>query len=194
METHNEGTPETGEKQAPQKKDKKMMWIIIAVVVLLLIFFGRSFSPERAAERAIEQATNGQYDINVNEGGNSIQVTGENGETVNIGTGKSASIPDTWPKSIPIMSGARIGYTAEAQSENDSTGHSIMFEVDSSAADVTNYYKDALSKNGWNIDGTMSTGDGSVISATNENDEGVAVYIAETDGVTSVSISTEVAN
>ena len=171
-------------------KNKK--WIIIAVVVIVLSLVARfAFSPERTAERMLEQATGGDYDIDVDRDG-SMQITGNDGEKMNITAGNGTSLPDDWPDTIPVFPDAKIEYAASIAGEDGALNHTVTYSTSRSATDVTEFYKEQLPANGWAIEATMATGEGSMITATNDTEEGVVMYVGESDGVTTVNISTQI--
>lgn len=189
MEETQERGPEV--KEASAQSDKKK-WIIIGIVVVLLIVAAQSllFSPERMIERSIEQAGDGEYDVDVDEGG-SMRITGEDGEEMNIEAGGTATLPGGWPNSIPIIPDAKIGYSAEVNDKVGGMGLTVTFETARSVSEVLEFYKQELGTNGWTIEATMASGQGSVLSASKESGEGVAVYIGASDGVTGVTITTQ---
>jgi len=170
-------------------KNKK--WIIVAIVIVALLLLGRTFfSPERAAERMLERATGGEYDVNKNGDGN-IKISGKDGEEMNISTGNDVTLPENWPDSIPLLPDAKIGYAGSVSDGSGGTGLTLTYTTSRNATEATNFYKDELASKGWTISATLATGEGSMISATNSSDEGVAVYVAESDGVTTVNVNTQ---
>jgi hypothetical protein len=173
-------------------KNKK--WIIIAIAVVVLILVARvAFSPERTTERILEQATGDDFDIDVSRDG-SMQITGEDGEEMNITTGRGTTLPGDWPDTIPVLPDGNIEYAASVAGEDSEMNHTVAYTTPRSAIEITEFYKEQLATNGWTIETTMATGEGSMITATNDNDEGVVVYIGESDGVTTVNISTQISN
>lgn len=171
--------------------DNKKKLIIIAVVVVVVLYALQSFiSPERALERAIEQASNGDVDVDIDRNGN-VQFRGEDGESYNMSAGEDVSLPDNWPASVPIVGGAKITYAGSMMGAEGEGGTSVMFTTSQKVSEVSNYYKSELESNGWTIQGVVSTGDGTIISGTKSDTENVAIYIASAGNETSVNISVQ---
>lgn len=177
-------------KEVQKKKNTKL--IIIGVVVLVLFILIQSISsPERAMERAFEDATGGKYDVDV-QGDGSIKVQGVNGENVQVNTGRTATLPEEWPKSVPMPANANIQYSSSMMNGNDGKpAHTVMYTTTQSATEVTEFYKNSLVSNGWTIAATMITGDGSMLSATKGEGSAVTIYTGEADGETSVNITAQ---
>lgn len=189
---------EIPEQQTPvstQTEDKKQdytKWIIIGVVGLVVLYGAQSlFSPERAVERALEQASGGDVDIDIDRDG-SMSVTGENGEEFNVKAGDNVSLPDNWPSSVSIPSSARLSYAGSMNAgDAESVGLSAVYTTKESTTEVAKYFKSTLETAGWEIQGTMATGDGSMLTATKGEEENVAVYIGSTEDETTVTVSVQ---
>jgi hypothetical protein len=182
-------SPEVTPASQPSSNRK---WIFIAVVIVLALFLFRMvFSPENIAERVIEQATNGEYDVDF-DGDGSMQVTGSEGENVNIRTGNRATLPENWPSSVPLLPDAKIQYSAVVDEQDGGSSVTVTYETSQAVSEVIEYYKDELTTEGWNIDATIQAGDGSMLSASNDNDEGVVINIGPSDGSTTVIISMQI--
>jgi hypothetical protein len=190
---------------APQGEKKNYTkWIVIGGVVLVALFAIQSMmSParvsermaERMIERAIEREGNGAVDVDFDTRGGDTAVTfkGEDGESYEINAGGNVALPDNWPESVPIMSGARITYAGTMMAEQGG-GTSVAYVTQSSPAEAAEYYKSELPKNGWTIAMTSATPDGAIVSATRGEDEGVMVYIGGSPEGTTVTLSVNAAN
>ena len=166
--------------------------IIIAVVVLVALSLIKSFffSPERMAERIMEKATGGDYDVSIDKEGD-YSITGKDGENINVNSGKNTKVPDNWPSSVPIPSGVDIGYAAVIAGEAGETTSTLNYSTDESVEKISNHYKEELVANGWTIDSQVSTGDGFMLSATQGEKDFVSVYLSGTDQKTDVTISVQ---
>lgn len=180
-------SPGTEEKKSDSKK-----WIIIAVLVIVVLYaLSAMFSPERAIERMMEQASDGEYDVDLGRDGK-MKVTGEKGEEMNIATGKSATLPDGWPASIPLMSDAKIESSAAVNGGADEgTNLMVSYQTAKDVAAVVAFYKEELAANGWTIESTIDVGEGSMISASGANNEVLVINAANSDGATTVVVTTQ---
>lgn len=174
----------------PGEKQNYTKWIIVGVVALVVLYVAQSFlSPERAIERAIEQSTGGDVDIDMDRDG-SVRVTGDNGEEYNVSAGNNVSLPDNWPSSVPLPSNVNISYAGSMNAgDAETAGLSVVYTTKDSATEVAEYFKSTLEKEGWEIQATMATGDGSMVTASKGEEENVAVYIGSADGETTVNVS-----
>lgn len=187
-----ENTPnQPVEFKTPEQKPDIKKWAIIAVVVIIaLLFLKTLFSPENVAERMIEQASNGEYDVDV-KGDGSMQITDTKGEGVNIVTGKKAALPDNWPNTVPTLPDANIEYSAVVSNGEDGTSFTVTYSTKQAIDAVMDFYTDGLTANGWTIEATVNTSDGSMLSASNENDEAVVINVGESEQGTMVVISAQ---
>lgn len=182
-------TPEQVQVAVQEKKpnNKKILIIVVSVVVMLFIAQAL-FSPERVAERMIENSVGGNVDFNADDG--QIEIKGEDGESMKVSTGKKTELPKDWPSSVPVFPNSSIDYVASVDGYNGGgVSHTVTLSTKESIEDVVNFYKDELVKNGWKIAQTITTSDGSMISATKDENNSVAVYIGANDDVTTVTIT-----
>jgi hypothetical protein len=183
------GSPSGTTPQAQSSSNKK--WLIIVIIILVALFLlGKLFSPERMVERALEQATGGDVDIDIGRDG-TMEFTGGDGESVQVTAGESVRLPETWPSSVPVFPDATITYTGTVNTPEGSTGHTLTFTTSEPASAVASFYADALARDGWTVVANYATGDGAMISATNAEEEGAVVYIGSSDGETGVTLTVE---
>lgn len=202
-EQQGSGTPTPA--PVPEKKDYTKVIVIVVVVLAVLYGLQYVFSPmrmsERMIERAIERQTGGDVDIDIDSsrggmmGGDdtTVRIKGENGASYEVNAGGSVSLPDNWPKSVPIISDANITYAGTMMAAQGG-GTSVAYTTRSSVTDVAEYYKNELPKNGWTIAMTSATQDGAVVSATRGENEGVMVYVGGSPEGTTVTLSVNAAN
>lgn len=174
----------------PGEKQNYTKWIIVGVGILVVLYIAQSFlSPEHAIERAIEQSAGGDVDVDMDRDG-SVRVTGDNGEEYNVSAGNNVSLPDNWPSSVPLPSNVNISYAGSMNAgDAETAGLSVVYTTKDSATEVAEYFKSTLEKEGWEIQATMATGDGSMVTASKGEEENVAVYIGSADGETTVNVS-----
>jgi hypothetical protein len=70
------------------------------------------------------------------------------------------TLPDTFPKDVPVYKGAVVKMTA-AQDKTTI----VQLHLPASVADGAKYYQEELKNQGWNIETTMNMGDGSMVMA-----------------------------
>lgn len=168
---------------------KKMntIYIIIGIVALGVVYFASSyFSPERVLERA----TGVNYDVN-SDGNGTIKIKGEDGAQVEVSTEGTASLPKSWPDTLPIYKNAKIENSGTISDGKGTKSLTLTFTVNDNANDVIAYYTDKLSSNGWVSAANINTGDGAMISA--QQGENVATaYISKSEKETSVSLTVQI--
>ena len=187
---------ETPEQQAPvsaptqAEKQNYTKWIIVGVGVLVVLYIAQSFlSPERAIERAIEQSAGGDVDVDIDRDG-SVRMKGDNGEEYNVSAGNNVSLPDNWPSSVPLPSDINVSYAGSMNAgDTETAGLSVVYTTKDSTTEVAEYFKSTLEKEGWKIQATVATGDGSMVTASKGEEENVAVYIGGAEGETTVNVS-----
>lgn len=185
-ETQNQNAPVENKKMSNQKI------IIIVVVVLLVLWLAKSIlSPERMVERMIERATDGAYDIDLDKDGG-FEMTGQDGEKIKVsgGSGRGMSLPKNWPETVPVVAGAEIEYVATVNEPGGGESSTVTYYVDDELDSVVEYYQNNLNSKGWQVEATIATGDGTMMSATKGDDDTVSVSImADSDGKTYVTVS-----
>lgn len=165
-------------------------WIIIGgVIVAVLVVAQYLFSPENVTERLLEQASNGEYDVSIDNDG-TYSITSDEGESVSVTSGDATKIPDNWPSSVPIPSGANVEYAAVINGQANEAVSTVTYTTQESMQTIADLYKNELADNGWTIEAQVSTGDGFVVTAT-RGEDATSVYIANSDGQTSVTISVQ---
>jgi hypothetical protein len=192
------GTPSAGTPEAKKDYTKP---IVIGVVVLAVLYGAQMFlSPgrmmERHIERAIERETGADIDIDydrgmMGDGETNVTFSGEDGESYTVSTGGDVSLPDNWPRSVPLPGDAKITYAGTMMTGQPGGGTTVAFTTGQSIADVTEYYKRELAQNGWTIAATMATADGSMVSATRAEGEGVILYVGTSPDGTTVSMTVQ---
>lgn len=133
----------------------KRRWLcaVISMVFpacLMLGGCGGEKAAEKAAETAIkanlgEQGQEVDVDIDSENENFSMRIQGEQGD-VNISAGKSAKLPDTFPKDVPLYPGLELQAVS-------TMGEKDMFMVQGSTADsvekVAGQLAKAAQSNGW---------------------------------------------
>ncbi|MFC2145263.1 hypothetical protein ACFLQQ_02925 [Actinomycetota bacterium] len=194
---------------------KKLSIIIAMIISMLLVLslavgcFGQNIVEkiaEEAIEKAIESESGENVEIDLDDGGISIQ--GDDGE-VNISSdddgvkiesddgeatlGLSAELPDGFPDSAPVYPGMEItsSWTSLTDEQNS---YFVTGLTDDAGDDVFAWYQDEL--NDWEIEGefNMSTDEGETSSLTangkglimniiviESNDEGTTITLTVTE-------------
>jgi hypothetical protein len=194
------GTPAESPKGAAKQDYTK--WIVIGGIVLVVLYGAQYFlSPhrmmERGIERAIEREVGGDVDIDYGrgrDGETNVTFSGEDGETYTVNTGADVALPDNWPASIPLPGDAKVTYTGTMMTGEPGGGTTVAFLTRQSPAEITEYYKKELVQNGWTIAATMATADGSMVSASREDNEGVILYVSTSPEGTAVSMTVTARN
>ncbi len=181
-------TSEQVQVAVQEKKPNNKKILIIVVSVIVMLFIAQSlFSPERMAERMIENSINGDIDIDSDSG--QIEIKGEDGESMKVTTGKKTELPKDWPSSVPVFPGSTIESSMSIAGQEESVSHNVTFSTNVDFDKVADFYNDELVKGGWTIAQTITTGDGSMITATKDDSNSVSVYIGTDDKGTTVTIT-----
>ncbi len=181
-------TPEQVPAQVQEKKPNNKKILTIVVLVVVVLFIAQSlFSPERMAERMIENSVGGDIDIDSDSG--QIEIKGEDGESMKVTTGKKTELPKDWPSSVPIFPDSTIESSMSIAGQEEAISHNVTFSTNADFDKIADFYTDELEKGGWTIAQTITTGDGSMITATKDDNNSVSVYIGADDKGTTVTIT-----
>lgn len=114
-------------------------------------------------------------------GSTEITVTGENGETVRVaGGGGSVALPEGFPQDVPIYPAAKVttsGKTPETMS--------VVLATTDPAKKVLDFYNEKLKANTWNIQATVNTEEGGMVTAA-KGKSTCSVHVGRGDGQTTV--------
>jgi hypothetical protein len=161
----------------------------LGVVSLLLFGFGCG-ATQRAQDRVVENAIENQID---REGGGNANVDVNNG-TVRVETsegayqaGAGAGLPSDWPSDVPLMPGAQMQVSGSNNGSSGDAGAGVMFVTTKTAEEVSAYYREELTKNGWVFDTTASMNGFLVMTAT-KGDIGLSFSVQSASGQTTVVI------
>lgn len=212
MNTQNIETESTTPSISEGTMSTQKKALVIGTVILVGLYLVQTFifSPERMAERMIERATDGAYDVSlttsgdytvtgedgskitVNQEDGTYEVSGSDGEQITMTSGTSAKLPDSWPPSIPVPDGVTISYVATAPGDADTTVATVQYSTDESVASILALYKNGLNTNGWTEEATLNTPTGFMLTATrDEKAHTVTVYVTSDGGQTQVTLSTQ---
>jgi hypothetical protein len=165
---------------------KRTLRILLAlvVVVALLAMTGCGFIAGRAVKSGVESATG----VKVNESGNSVTVTGQDGATVS--SSADGKIPEGFPSDMPLYvpGSIKAGIVSDSGSGK---GFMVAIETPDAPAAVFAWYETQLKDKGWTVQTTMKTGEGGLLTG----EKGSQVFTvavssgSDTQGATGVSIS-----
>lgn len=137
---------------------------------------------ENAAERAMERETGERADVDIN--GEKITVTTDDG-TVEMG----GSIPGDWPTDVPTYAGATVTYSAMNEADGATNAVLILSSTDS-AQQIVDFYKSALTQNGWTTKNVIVSTVASGLEAEKDGRH-VGIAIVGEDGSMTISIGVE---
>ena len=136
---------------------------------------------EKAMEKAIEDETGGSADVDVRADG-SMEVTTEEG-TFQTGN----SMPEDWPKDVPVYAGATVQFSGTASPENGQRGSAVVLVTADSATDVAAFYKETLKENGWTVQSTMEA-QGTIIFSAEKDDRVFSFLTTTAEGMTTITM------
>lgn len=163
---------------------------VAALGAAALVGVGCSGDPlvENLAERALEQALDGDVDINFDEDGGDITVDTTDG-TFEQSFGEGASLPDDFPAEIPVPDGF-TPFFSQSSSDDDGQGWSVSFLGDPGVSDAGADIQAAFESAGFvtEHESTTNAGGNETVSLVMTNDSwSVIISIGSSDGETSVS-------
>ncbi len=135
----------------------------------------------KATEKALEEGTGEQWTLDKDK----VTVTDTKGHgSVQFGAG--ASVPDDWPKDVPVYPGAKVTL-AIASKDTGSKGYALTLESKDSPKAVHDYYKSKLS--GYTVALDAVAGDMHMLSLRNAaTGSDVTVNTAENKGNATTTI------
>jgi hypothetical protein len=172
---------------APQKSNKTLIVIVVIVILLALLGWAgqmmtakmTSFTGEKLAEKLLERAGGPGTDVDIN--GDSVQVKMKDGSgSVEVG---NASLPDSWPKDVPVYAGAKIQYSG---SQADGNQGVIAMSMDAPEK-ILAYYKETLMKDGWKNTQSVSTGAANAMQFEKDG-RAISVSIISSDGGSMITL------
>jgi hypothetical protein len=101
-----------------------------------------------------------QRSTDVDVDGDSVNITGSEGEEVEI-QGGTASLPEGWPDDFPVYEPSEIQASTRT-TVNEGTQFSVSLTTTDAFDDVIAWYKQSASAEGWSIDdeGVVDVGSG----------------------------------
>lgn len=123
---------------------------VLIAAVLMMGLAGCSAIFERGAKEAVERSAG----VKVDEKGNKISVTTDEG-TAEV-EGSKTELPEGFPKKFPVYEGAEIK-NASKVSTPQGTSYSVQWVVGGDQGPVVAFYKKALPDNGYGVTSTVET-------------------------------------
>ena len=122
----------------------RLLTAICLAALLLVPITGCQSTAEKAAEKAAG--------VEVDKDGNKVTVTGKDGEKVEVQGGDDLTLPEGFPKDVPVYENATIT-SSSSVSSGGKTMYTVGYETADEVKTVHNYYKTQLPKDGWTIEG-----------------------------------------
>ncbi|MHB1253500.1 MAG: hypothetical protein ACYCZ1_04970 [Candidatus Humimicrobiaceae bacterium] len=155
--------------------------ILTVAVLAIASFSGCARIGTKLVENAINKASGGSADVNLDNGG--VTVKDEKGGQTQIGD--NAKLPDGWPSDTPLYPDVKLSMSTKTK--NTDTGKnefSVLGEVTKGTAkDVYNWYKDKFGS-GWEV----------AIDQYTESEDGDIAYLNFKSTKYDVSIMTTASN
>lgn len=153
---------------------KRILIILLTVFLVIGLVACDKSAEEKAAEKMIEDMTDGKIDVDINDGGNSISISSEEGDIEIKGDEDGMPWPtDELPSNVPVLNGAKV-----VGKVNVGNGVVVTFEgCDKNMGE--NYVKDMVTA-GWEIIMEMET-DGVYMTMAQNGDETISFTWSEDD-------------
>lgn len=130
---------------------------LLAVATLALAVVGAT-GCDRLIGAAVKGAAEKATGVSVDEQSNSVTFKGEGGEAT---VGEGATLPDGFPEEVPVYDG---DITTSLKTTD---AYTVGIDTSDSPSEVFDWYKDALSTEGWTIKQEIKTDTGANIGAEN---------------------------
>ena len=156
--------------------------LFILLIALFLAGCARNITDKR-----VERPTGGKVKVDEKKG--SVQFKDKQGKG-SAEFGDNVKMPEAFPKDIPIYSSAKIKSAISSKS-GKSTVVMVTFETRDGIAKVGDYYKGALTANGYGITATQAAGNLITLSAEKKQTK-VTISVNGGNNRTAVLISVSI--
>lgn len=158
----------------------KRILIVLLIAVLILGIVSCGKAKEKAAENMIEsiieEQAGGEVDVDVNDGGDSITISSDDGEFSIQGDESGIPWPsDKLPANVPELKGVKVVSVIDV-----GTGVSIAFQNCSTS--ITEDYISQIKASGWEIVMNVDSEGYHMITATNSQNEVLNFTLEEENG------------
>jgi hypothetical protein len=162
-----------------------MRILICLMVLVLMIGCGGSEKAEekdadKVAEKAIEAHTGKAADLDIDKEHMRIQT--KDGE-MSITSGKSAKIPDNFPKDIPLYKGLALDMAMEVPN-----GYSLSYTTKDDMSKVSQWHLNEMTSQGWTKEASMEMGDKRML-VFKKGERGVNLVISADTDQTRISLT-----
>ena len=125
--------------------------LVLSLSLAMLLLAGCGNVAEEVAERVAEEAIEAEtgVEVDIEDDGSSITITGEDGEEITIEGGDSASVPDAYPDDFPLYDGDIVGSSSIGTGEGSMV--TVTVETDDDLDDIKAFLEDGFADDGWTI-------------------------------------------
>ena len=116
----------------------------------------------KIAERAVEEALEGEGGGDVDIGEDGIEVVDSEGNVTQIG--ENAEVPEAFPDTVPVPESLNIEMSSSGESEGSQNWY-VQGTSDASFDDLKALYDGTFGGNGWTIDSQSDTSSGDARNA-----------------------------
>ena len=164
---------------------RRVGWLMLVAAVALVCFgCGRRKAEEALAEKivenAIEGASGGETDVDLS--GDTVTVKSKEGTMVMSGGG-NVSLPDKFPKDVPVYKGAKVITSMSAKD-----GMSVTLQTADPLAKVGEFYKSRMDAQGWESETSLNTGNQTILGFKKESRSASVIMMASKEGGTTISL------
>jgi hypothetical protein len=157
--------------------------LALAVVAALLAVTGCGALVEQAVKGGVENATG----VKVDQGGNSVTVTGQDGSSMT--SSSDGKLPEGFPSDMPLYTPGKI-VTSAVSTENSAKSFVVTIDSPDAVADIFAWYKAQLPEKGWTVQNTTESDTGALFMGE-KGAQAFTVMVATSsaEGATTISIS-----
>ena len=164
---------------------RRIGWLIPVLAISLVCFgCGKRQADEMAAEKIVENAIEGATggEANVDLSGETVTIKSKEGTMV-ISGGENVSLPDNFPKDVPVYKGAKV-----LTSISSKEGMSVTLQTTDAVAKVAEFYKTQMAAQGWQSEASLDTGHQTMLNYKKEARTAAVIIMADQDGGTTITL------
>ena len=159
--------------------NRRVLWLVPVLALMVLGASCGKKAAENAVEKTVENATNGQADVDLGTNTVSINVNG-----TSVKTGTALALPTNFPTDVYVIDG-----TIKSSLATPGVGYTVALETTKSVAQAKALYDQKLPTDGWTITTSAVINEHSSAVMATKSGRSVQITIGDADGPNVVAIT-----